>query len=119
MNDRFARMDQNAMDLHESVQQQSASVDQLKNGADTARAIAYSTEVTAFVNAKIGTNLQFGIEMFNQSRVHWSADFQSLAEFETKFADLMADADYHALLQGGRDLWVDGSLQDSIYKVLG
>jgi hypothetical protein len=91
----------------------------LKNGADIQRAIAYSVEITAHLNANLDLNLQFGLEMFNESRIHWSADFASLAEYEEKFGRLMGDTAYFAMLEGGRDLWVDGSLQDSIYKVIG
>lgn len=88
----------------------------VKNGADVQRAMAIAGEITAYVNKLVDIDLQCGIELFNGNRIHWSADFPSLAVFEQKFAKLMADDDYFALIGRARELWVDGTLQDVIYK---
>lgn len=79
-----------------------------------------ATETTAFINAKYAPLvMQAYTEMFGQLwRLHWYIDFPDLAAFE-KFNDQLAtDEGYWAILRKLPDVYVDGSVHDTLIRLL-
>jgi hypothetical protein len=53
--------------------------------------------------------------------VHWISEYASLADFESKWAKLEADASYQALLKEARDanLFDASSIRDDLHQTIG
>ena len=91
----------------------------LKNASVTPKAIGWSTELNKFINDNYnGFNLKVGVEMFGHSCLHWSYETESLAKLEEANARLLQDKKYWAMLDAGKEFWVDGSLKDTIVMVV-
>ena len=86
----------------------------LINASVTPKAIGYSMELTGYVNKTYGINMRVGMEMFGQGRIHWTFDFDSLDKLSALNAKLIEDKQYWAMLEKGREYWVDGSLKDVV-----
>ena len=91
----------------------------LKNMSVLPKAIGWSTELNKFVNDSYkGFNLKVGVEMFGEARLHWSYEAESLAKLEEANARLMTDKKYWAMIESGKEFWVEGSLKDTIVMVV-
>lgn len=91
----------------------------LKNVSVLPKAIGWSTELNKFVNDNYkGFNLKVGVEMFGQTRLHWSYEAETLAKLEEANGRLMTDKKYWAMIESGKEFWVEGSLQDTIVMVV-
>ena len=90
-----------------------------KNGGSVAPALQFAAEVTGFVNKRYGIGLRFGIRLFGNSDLFWQFEIDSVDKITALNAKLMQDREYLALLDRAKELWVDGSMQDTIVASLG
>ena len=86
----------------------------LKNGAYTPLAMGFATEVVGYLNKSYGINLQCGMEMFDSCTIHWHFDTDSLEKISDVNMKLMQDKGYWAMLDKVKDIWVNGSVKDSV-----
>ena len=89
----------------------------VKSVADMPAAMQFASEVTAYLNKQHGLKMKFGAELFDQYRVHWFFEFDSVDKLAAMGAALLQDAKYNEMLSKARGLWVDGSLRDTIVNV--
>ena len=62
--------------------------------------------------------MNVGVEMFGKMRVYWSYDVASLDEVATINTSLMQDRAYWGFLEKAKHLWVEGSMNDRIVKLI-
>ena len=81
-------------------------------------ALQFCGEVTAHLNKTYGLAMKSGLEMFGHNRVYWYYDANSLDEIAQLNAKLMLDRSYWELLDKAKHLWLEGSAQDRIVKII-
>lgn len=79
-------------------------------------AIPWAKEVAEYLSAHYApVSVQAYTELFGDiGRVHWYADYGDLASVEKFNAMLLADQGYQALLVKAADLFIEGSVQDTL-----
>ncbi len=80
--------------------------------------VQFAKEVAEYINANypLGSLLVF-TELFGDTgTIHWNSDNEDLASIEKVNAQLSADQDYWALLSKGDDLFIEGSLHDTVIQ---
>jgi hypothetical protein len=91
----------------------------VKSVADMPAAMQFAAEVTGYLNKQHSLKMDFGAEVFNEYRVHWYFDFESVDKLSAMGMTLLQDAKYTEMLAKGRAFWVEGSLRDTIVKLAG
>ena len=64
-------------------------------------------------------NMRFGIEVFNCARIHWFMEMDSIDQSLAMNKALLKDAQYQKKLEAGKDLWVKGSMKDTLISLPG
>lgn len=90
----------------------------VKNAAVLPLALAFASEVTAHLNKSYSLKMLSGAEQYGCARIHWHFDADSLDEIQRINAKLMEDRDYAALLDKYKDVWVEGSMRDTVVRML-
>ncbi len=91
----------------------------LKNASFVPKAIGWGKEMTGFVNKNYpGFNVTLGVEMFGKTAIHWTYQSKSLAELEAANGKMLQDQKYWAMIESGKDFWVEGSLKDTIVMLV-
>jgi hypothetical protein len=91
----------------------------VKSAVDYPVALQFAGEVTAYLNKAHSLNMKFGIETFGTGNIHWHFDTDSLDKISAMNAKLMQDREYTGLLEKHRGLWVEGSLKDTLVRIIG
>jgi hypothetical protein len=86
----------------------------VKNSAMEAPALKFAADVVSYLNKAYGMNLRYGVKLFGPREVYWTLDAASLDEIGALQPKLMMDREYQALLERTKELFVEGSIQDSI-----
>ena len=81
-------------------------------------ALQFCGEVTAHLNKTYGLAMKAGLEMFGHNRVYWFYDVNSLDEIAQLNSKLMLDRTYWEILDKAKHLWLEGSAQDRIVKII-
>lgn len=89
----------------------------IRNAAQFPSALAFASQVTAHVNKRYSLDMRFGVEQFGCPRVHWHFDADSLDSMQQVNSGLMEDREYAAMLEKYKDIWVEGSLRDTIIRL--
>lgn len=92
---------------------------QAKNAAYVAPAMAFAADICAYVNKTHNANMRFGIEVFNRARIHWFMEMDSIDQSLAMNKALLKDAEYQKKLEAGKDLWVKGSMKDTLISLPG
>ena len=81
-------------------------------------AVQWAKEVAGYINTKYApVSVQAYAELFGDvGMVHWYADYEDLATIEKFNAQLLADQGYWAVLNKGADLFIEGSLHDTLIQ---
>ena len=81
-------------------------------------AILFAKEVANLVNTKFAPiSVQVYNELFGELNIiYWHADYDDLATLENVHAKLTADPEYLTLLSKASDIFVEGSLHDTLMK---
>jgi hypothetical protein len=90
-----------------------------KHGAAVPAAVQFAAEVTGYLNKTYALNLRHGIQLFGNSQVYWEFEIDSLDKAAALNGKLLKDREYLGMLERVKDLWVDGSLEDSIVFIAG
>jgi len=90
----------------------------LKHAALTPDGVKFGMGVIAHLKKTFGHNMQLGVEMYGGTRIYWYYDFESFDKIAEMNAKLVGDKKYWTMLAGGTDLWVEGSLQDRVVRLI-
>ena len=90
----------------------------LKDSSVTPKAMEVSMKIKSILKEKYDLELGHGVELFGSPRIHWWFETPSLDAVTEINAKLMGDKDYMGLVSENSPLWVEGSLQDTIVKVM-
>jgi hypothetical protein len=90
----------------------------VKNVADMPAAMQFASDVTTYLNKRYDLHMRFGAEGFDKSRVHWFYDFENADKSAALGQSLLQDAEYNALLNKAKGLWLDGSLEDTFVNLV-
>ncbi|MCL1593934.1 MAG: hypothetical protein M3132_06240 [Actinomycetia bacterium] len=76
-------------------------------------AAEFATKVSSYLGELTGVPVIWGLEVGGTvGKVHWYADYESLAALETAFGQLATDQGYQALLDTSVDIFV-GAAEDT------
>jgi triacylglycerol esterase/lipase EstA (alpha/beta hydrolase family) len=89
----------------------------VRNVADMPAAMQFASEVTDYLNKRYDLHMKFGAEGFDKHRVHWFYDFDSADKTAALGTTLLTDPDYVRLVNKAKDLWLDGSLEDTFVNL--
>jgi hypothetical protein len=83
-------------------------------------AFQWAREIAEYTNEKYApVSTQAYSEVFGDyGKVHWHTDFEDLATYEKASAQLMADQEYWAMLNEGAELFIEGSVHDTLIQSL-
>jgi hypothetical protein len=90
----------------------------VKHAADMPAALQNAAEITSYVNKRYALNSKFGVELYGKGTIHFYFDTESLDKPEHLNSQLMKDREYVELLNKASSLWVEGSLTDSVVRLL-
>lgn len=83
----------------------------------TGEALAFAHQIAKLVTEKFGTRIELLMPVGgNPSRIAWSARYDSLAEWDTLSAKLLADSDYLKAIAATGDIFVPGSMNDDLWR---
>lgn len=88
------------------------------NAAHTPAAVGFARELTGYLNKKYDLQLQVGVEMFDQLRMHWHFEVDKIEDVARLNQQLMEDKNYWKMLDGAKQYWVDGTLKDTIVNIM-
>lgn len=91
----------------------------VKLAVDYPAALQFAGAVSAYLNKTYSLNMKFGIETFGTSNIHWHFDTDSLDKISAVNTKLMQDQEYLGLLEKAKGLWVEGSLKDTLVRIVG
>jgi hypothetical protein len=91
----------------------------VKNAAHLPAAIQFGAELNGYLNKTYNINLRVGVEMFGGATLHWQLDAESLDSMNTLNTKMLQDQQYIGMLEKMKDIWVDGTLKDTIVAMLG
>jgi hypothetical protein len=78
-------------------------------------ALQFAGEVAQYINANSsGMQVTAHVERFGKQRVHFFADADDIAALERAQDALLADQDYLAIVAKGAELFIDGTLEDTV-----
>ena len=86
----------------------------VRTTADIPAAVQFASEITAYLNKRHSLGMRFGVEIFGAPCVHWYFDGESLDRMTQMNSALMKDPDYLGMLDKVKDIWLSGSLKDTI-----
>lgn len=80
----------------------------------------WAKEVAEYITSKYSpVSVQAYSEVFgNVGTVHWYADYEDLATLERINAQLLTDQGYLAMLNKAADLFIEGSIHDTLIQSL-
>jgi L-ascorbate metabolism protein UlaG (beta-lactamase superfamily) len=85
----------------------------------TGEAIAFANQIAKLIKEKYGTTLELLVPIGgNPNRIAWHARYESLAQWETLAAKLIADTDYMGVIAKNSATFLPGSVHDEIWRVL-
>jgi hypothetical protein len=83
----------------------------------TRDAIAFANQISRHIKDKYGITVELFMPVGgNPSRIAWRTGYESLAEWETLAAKLIADADYMAAITNNSATFLPGSVHDEIWR---
>lgn len=82
-------------------------------------AMAFAKKVSAFIEKQTAIQMQVLLPVAgNPHRVAWTCEYASLAAMEELNAKLLGDPKYMKLLSTGKELFIAGSLNDTIWRTI-
>lgn len=85
-------------------------------GSTALEAVQFAKEVAEYINTKYApVSVQVYSELFGDlNTIYWYVDYKDLATIESINAQLLADQGYWAILGKATDLFIEGSLHDTL-----
>ncbi len=85
----------------------------------TGDAIAFANQIAKHIKEKYGTTVELLMPVGgNPGRIAWRMGYESLAQWETLAAKLMADSDYMAAIAKNSATFLPGSVHDEIWRTI-
>ncbi|MFZ4480287.1 MAG: hypothetical protein ACOYNZ_10405 [Rhodoferax sp.] len=82
-------------------------------------AVGYAHQIAAYIKTSVGTELEVLLPIGgNPNRITWSGRYTNLAEFEESQSKMAADERYMHLVASGTDLFMAGSVFDTLWRVV-
>ncbi len=82
-------------------------------------ALKFAQDIVAYFKENFGIEVSVAMPIGgNPSRIAWNTRYDSLAELESMFGKMMADADYNAMVAKNSGLFIAGSIEDAIWREL-
>jgi hypothetical protein len=85
-----------------------------KHAATLPAAVQCAAELTSYLNKQYSMNLKFGVVMFGTPSVQWHFETDSLDKLRQINEKMLQDREYLAIIQKFGDVWLEGSLKDTI-----
>ena len=78
-------------------------------------ALQFAGAIAGYMGETFGTELTWGIEIGGAfGRIHWYADYASMADLETDLGRTMSDEGYTKLVDDAEDIFLAGRTEDMI-----
>ena len=88
-------------------------------GVKGQEAAAFAAEISQYVTETLGMPTAWGMQVGGTyGRVHWFTDYGNMTEFEVGLVKTITDDGYIAVLAKAKDLFVEGSTEDSIIYMM-
>ena len=85
----------------------------------TGDAVAFARNITKLVKDKYDIALEVMMPVGgNPSRIGWLGRYESLAQWESLVAKLLADAEYAEAIVKAKDTFLPGSVNDDIWRTI-
>lgn len=82
-------------------------------------AVAFAAAVSAYATANFGQVTSWGLQVGGTyGTLHWFTDFADMTEFEVTSGRTLTDEGYRALMAKSADLFVTGSVQDTLIHMV-
>ena len=80
------------------------------------QALQWAKEVAEYINSKYpeATVLVFAEQFGAQGTVHWYADYEEIATLDRIGSELLADEEYQSILDNAAELFIEGSVNDTL-----
>ena len=75
-------------------------------------AIEFAKEISAYMRANFGTNTKVFAD--TEGSIYWITDYADFSEFGRIRAAVTSDEGYWARIKKAQDLFLDGSVQDTV-----
>jgi len=83
----------------------------------SANAVAFALQIGRFLRDKYGATVEARMPIGgNPLRVAWSGQYESLAQWESVTAKMLADKDYIELVASQGDTFLPGTVHDDIWR---
>lgn len=86
----------------------------VKNVSDFPAALQFATDMTSYMNKNHSVNMKFGFEVYGEPRIHWHFDSESPDKLRDINAKLIKDREYWGLVNKAKEVWLEGSLKDTL-----
>ena len=86
----------------------------VKNASALVSGLKFAAEVSAHFDKKYSMDMKHGVEIFGKHTIYWHFESNSVDMMIELNAKLMQDKEYQALLEKYKDVWVEGSLKDTL-----
>ena len=90
----------------------------VKNAAVIPAAVQWGAEVTAYLNRTYSMNMTCGVQLYGSATMQWQFEMDSLEKIGALYAKLLQDREYVGILEKAKDLWVEGSMNDSVVALV-
>ena len=88
-------------------------------GVKDQEAATFAAEISTYTTETLGMPTSWGLGVGGTyGRVHWFTDFANMAELEAAMVTTMTDDGYLAIMATAKDLFLDGSSEDSIIYLM-
>ncbi|HEY5685915.1 MAG TPA: hypothetical protein VIY70_11135 [Acidimicrobiia bacterium] len=78
-------------------------------------AMAFAAEVTAYIKENWGIPVIWGMEIGGTfGKVHWFADYESMAQLEEILGRSLTEPAYRALVDRSAEIFVPGATEDTL-----
>ena len=91
----------------------------IANAAYIPQAMNLAMDLCGYINKTHNLNVKAGMEMYGHLNIHWQFETDSLDKISAINTKLLQDKGYFALIEKGKDYWVQGSLKDRIVNFMG
>ena len=78
----------------------------------------FAARITDHLNDTLGMTMEWGVQVFGEGRIVWTAEYPTLAAYEQDLEKLTVDATYWELSQEAKGIFVDGSLKDTLVGIM-
>ncbi len=88
-------------------------------GVKGQEAMAFAADVSKYVTETLGLPTTWGLQVGGTfATLHWFSEYADMAELEAALLKITTDSGYQDVLAKAKDLFVEGSTEDSIIYMM-